>query len=425
MSDFPQYKQQAVEDLIPYARNARTHSEEQVDKIAASIREFGFLNPVITDGDNGIVAGHGRIMAAKKLGMDEVPTVEATHLTDAQKRAYILADNRLALDAGWDDELLRVEFTELQDAGFDLNLTGFTDDEIAALEPDPEPEEGLTDEDAVPEEPETPVTVEGDVWVLGNHRLMCGDATSVDAVERLMDGNKADLCFTSPPYALGKSVSLSGNRSMAASGSAYDGHDDDPAQWAEMMNEWWAASFGAVDDLWLVNVQPLAGNKRDLIRWVNDRVDRLIDIVTWDKGHAAPQMAAGVMASRYEWIVCLGHEGSSRAMPKSSWQGTVQSVYQAPPQRANDYSDQHAATMPVHLPEWVLQTLCDQAKSVYDPFCGTGTTLIAAQTSNSKCFALEISPSYCDVTIQRWQDFTGQQAVHEETGKTFDEVANA
>ena len=132
MSDFPQYKQQAVEDLIPYARNARTHSDEQVDKIAASIREFGFLNPVITDGDNGIVAGHGRIMAAKKLGMDEVPTVEAAHLTDAQKRAYILADNRLALDAGWDDELLRVEFTELQDAGFDLNLTGFTDDEIAA-----------------------------------------------------------------------------------------------------------------------------------------------------------------------------------------------------------------------------------------------------------------------------------------------------
>jgi len=146
MSDFPQYKQQAVEDLIPYARNARTHSDEQVDKIAASIREFGFLNPVITDGDNGIVAGHGRIMAAKKLGMDEVPTVEAAHLTDAQKRAYILADNRLALDAGWDDELLRVEFTELQDAGFDLNLTGFTDDEIAALEPD-EPDFEPGDED--------------------------------------------------------------------------------------------------------------------------------------------------------------------------------------------------------------------------------------------------------------------------------------
>ena len=132
MSDFPDYKRAAVSDLIPYARNARTHSDEQVDKIAASIREFGFLNPVITDGDNGIVAGHGRIMAAKKLGMDAVPVLEAAHLTDAQKRAYILADNRLALDAGWDDELLRVEFTELQDAGFDLNLTGFTDDEIAA-----------------------------------------------------------------------------------------------------------------------------------------------------------------------------------------------------------------------------------------------------------------------------------------------------
>jgi len=146
MSDFPEYKKQAVEDLIPYARNARTHSDEQVDKIAASIREFGFLNPVITDGDNGIVAGHGRIMAAKKLGIAEVPTVEAAHLTDAQKRAYILADNRLALDAGWDDELLRVEFTDLEAGGFDLELTGFTLDEIGALDADPEGEGKEQDE---------------------------------------------------------------------------------------------------------------------------------------------------------------------------------------------------------------------------------------------------------------------------------------
>ncbi len=146
MTDFPQYKQALVEDLIPYARNARTHSDAQVDKIAASIREFGFLNPVITDGENGIVAGHGRIMAAKKLGMEEVPTVEAAHLTDAQKRAYILADNRLALDAGWDDELLRVEFADLQADEFDLNLTGFGSDEVDRLSTEPEFEPG-TEED--------------------------------------------------------------------------------------------------------------------------------------------------------------------------------------------------------------------------------------------------------------------------------------
>ena len=187
-----------VSDLIPYARNSRTHSAAQVDKIAASIKEFGFLNPIIVDGKNGIIAGHGRIMAAQKLGLDEVPVVEAAHLTEAQKRAYIIADNRLALDAGWDDEMLRVELKDLDSLDFDLSLTGFDEKELAGFLD--EPTEGLTDEDAVPEPPAIPVTVEGDVWLLGRHKVMCGDSTSIDAVERLMDGAKADFCFTSPPY---------------------------------------------------------------------------------------------------------------------------------------------------------------------------------------------------------------------------------
>jgi ParB-like chromosome segregation protein Spo0J len=185
-------------DLIPYARNSRTHSEDQVTKIASSIKEFGFLNPIIIDGENGIVAGHGRVMAAKKLGLTELPCIEASHLTEAKKRAYVLADNRLALDAGWDNDLLKIELQDLNSEGFDLSLTGFDLSEISAfLE---EPTEGLTDEDAVPEAPEVPVTVEGDVWLLGRHRLMCGDSTSIDAVERLMDGQKADMVFTDPPY---------------------------------------------------------------------------------------------------------------------------------------------------------------------------------------------------------------------------------
>jgi hypothetical protein len=185
-------------DLIPYARNSRTHSEDQVTKIASSIKEFGFLNPIIIDGENGIVAGHGRVMAAKKLGLTELPCIEASHLTEAQKRAYVIADNRLALDAGWDNDLLKIELQDLNSEGFDLSLTGFDLSEISAfLE---EPTEGLTDEDAVPEAPEVPVTVEGDVWLLGRHRLMCGDSTSIDAVERLMDGRAVDLIFTDPPY---------------------------------------------------------------------------------------------------------------------------------------------------------------------------------------------------------------------------------
>jgi DNA modification methylase len=225
-----------------------------------------------------------------------------------------------------------------------------------------------------------------------------------------MDGAKADLCFTSPPYALGKSVSLSGNTAMASKQRVYDQHDDNPDKWAQLMDGWWDASLQAVAHAWMVNVQPLAGNKRDLLRWINARVNRLIDIVTWDKGHAAPQMAPGVLASRYEWIIGLGKPEASRAFPLSSWRGTLQSVYEAPPQRDNAFSDIHAATMPVHVPAWIMATLCDQTKSVYEPFCGTGTTLIAAEQLGRKCYGMEISPAYCDVIVKRWETLTGKKA---------------
>ena len=201
MSETPNYKVANVSDLIPYARNSRTHSDEQVTKIASSIKEFGFLNPVIIDGENGIIAGHGRIMAAQKLGIETVPAIEASHLTDAQRRAYIIADNRLALDAGWDDEMLRVEFAELEEAGFDLGLTGFELDEIEALQIE-ELGEGLTDEDAVPDVADDPVSVLGDVWLLGKHRLMCGDSTSIDAAMILLQDKPADMVNTDPPYGI-------------------------------------------------------------------------------------------------------------------------------------------------------------------------------------------------------------------------------
>jgi hypothetical protein len=200
---------------------------------------------------------------------------------------------------------------------------------------------------------------------------------------------------------------------MSATGSAYDNHDDSADSWAHLMSGWWDASMPSVAHAWLVNVQPLAGNKRDLMRWIHDRVDRLIDIVTWDKGHAAPPMASGVMASRYEWIIALGDAGASRAMPLSTWRGTVQSVYQAPPQRENAYADMHAATMPVHLPAWIIGTLCDKTQSVYEPFCGTGTTLIAAEQLGRKCYGMEISPAYCDVIVKRWETLTGKKATRE------------
>ena len=399
-----------VTELIPYVKNSRTHSDDQVAQIAASIKEFGWTNPILVDGDNGIIAGHGRLMAARKLGYKDVPTIELADLTETQKKAYIIADNRLALNAGWDNEMLKLEFDDLAEMGFDLELTGFSLDEIDALNP-VELTEGLTDEDAIPEVLENPKTKLGDIYQLGNHRLMCGDSTSIDAVDKLIDGQKADICFTSPPYALGKSVALSGNKSMKKKESAYETHKDDSDSWANLMDGWWSASLSAVNYGWVVNVQPLAGNKRKLMHWISDRADQLCDIVTWDKGHAAPQMASGVMASRYEWMIILGSENASRAVPCSNWRGTIQSVYDAPPQRNNEFSSIHAATMPVHVPLWVMEKLCNTAKSVYEPFCGTGTTMIAAEKLKKTCFAMELDPKYCDVIVKRWEDFTGKKAV--------------
>ena len=194
-------KQIPTSDLIPYANNSRLHSEEQVLQIASSIKEFGFLNPIIVDGKNGIVAGHGRVMAAKKLGIESLPCVDASHLTEAQKKAYVTADNKLALNADWDLDALRVEFEALRELDFDLELTGFSLDEINDLEIEELAAEYEEDADGeVIEPPPEPKTKEGDVWILGKHRLICGDSTSIDAVEKLLNGAKIDLVFTDPPY---------------------------------------------------------------------------------------------------------------------------------------------------------------------------------------------------------------------------------
>ena len=189
-----------VDSLIPYARNARTHSEEQIAQIAASIREFGWTNPILTDGDKGVIAGHGRLAAARKLELAEVPVIELGHLSPEQKKAYILADNRIALNSGWDEELLKLELQELQGVDFDLDLLGFGDDEIERLLNGDQVGGGLTEDDAIPEAPVDPVSRTGDLWILGNHRLLCGDSTVLSDVERLMGGQLADMAFTDPPY---------------------------------------------------------------------------------------------------------------------------------------------------------------------------------------------------------------------------------
>lgn len=393
MNKFPTYKTFPVASLIPYARNSRTHSEAQITKIAASIKEFGFLNPVIVDGENGIVAGHGRVLAAKKLGMDEVPVVEASHLTEAQRRAYVIADNRLALDAEWDDEMLRVEFAELEGLGFDLDLTGFTPDEIAALEPE-QLTEGLTDEDAVPEVPVESVTKPGDVWVMGKHRLMCGDSTSIDAVDRLMAGHKADMVFTDPPYNVAFN-GRSGKHDVIKNDDLSD-HDFDKF-------------IGEVCNT-IASMQPKA-----YYVWCNwkfyaalqGRLDYKACIV-WAKNVFG--MGRGY---RHQHEFCLFNGVVDEVVKNESDLWSIK----------KDTSYVHPTQKPVALS---VRAFGNHIKllNVLDLFGGSGSTLIGAEQTGRTAFLMELDPKYCDVIIKRWQDFTGKQATLESTGQTFAEVSN-
>ncbi len=425
MSEFPQYKTVSVSDLVPYARNSRTHSDEQVAKIASSIKEFGFLNPVITDGDNGIVAGHGRVMAAQKIGMEEVPVVEAAHLSEAQKRAYIIADNRLALDAGWDDEMLRVEFDDLSDAGFDLELTGFTLDEIGALEPEPEPEQGLTDEDDVPDAPDEPVTVEGDVWVLGNHRLMCGDSTSIDAVDNLMDGHKADLCFTSPPYNANiKADQMHSKAPKAVKGGLYvGGYSDDRTSDeyiqfnADIIST--MESVAADDFTCCYNINYNKNSPSEYIDIIaaSKRSIPLVETIVWEKAMAV-SLQGDNLTRIYEFIFVLA---KGRFKINKNRTECLRNLWKISNIGANHES--HKACFPIALVEEGIKNFCPHGGVIIEPFGGTGTTAIAAEKLGCKAFVMELDPKYCDVIIKRWQDFTGRDAVHEATGKTFSEVS--
>jgi site-specific DNA-methyltransferase (adenine-specific) len=379
-----------------------------VTKIAASIKEFGFLNPVIVDGENGIVAGHGRVMAAKKLGMDEVPVIEANHLTEAQRRAYVIADNRLALDAGWDDELLRVEFAELEEVGFDLELTGFTLDEISALQPI-QLEDGLTDEDAVPDVSENPVTVDGDIWVLGKHRLMCGDSTRIDALEKLCDGRQVDMWLTDPPY----NVAYEGKTKDALK-IKNDSMDD--AGFRQFLRDSYVAAdavmkAGAVFYIWHADLEGY--NFRGA---ANDAGWKVRQCLIWKKS----TMVMGRQDYHWKHEPCLygWKEGAGHLWATDRKQTTILEFDK--PSR----NGEHPTMKPVALFEYQMLNNTKGGDIVLDSFGGSGTTMLAAEKNGRIANLMELDPKYCDVIIKRWQDFTGKQAVHAETGKTFAEVSN-
>lgn len=407
-ADFPAYKKANIADLIPYARNSRTHSDEQVAKIAASIKEFGFLNPIILDADSGIVAGHGRVLAAQKLGMTELPCVEASHLTEAQKRAYIIADNRLALDAGWDDEMLRVEFAELDEAGFDLELTGFTLDEIEALEPE-QISDGLTDEDETPEPPAEPVTVEGDIWLLGNHRVMCGDSTSIDALERLCGGQAVDMWLTDPPY----NVAYEGKTKDALTIKNDKMGDDSFRQF--LRDAYVAADAvmkaGAVFYIWHADSEGY--NFRGA---ANDAGWKVRQCLIWEK----QTLVMGRQDYHWKHEPCLygWKEGAGHLWAADRKQTTILKFDR--PSR----STEHPTMKPVALFEYQLLNNTKGGDIVLDSFGGSGTTMLAAEKNGRVSRLMELDPKYCDAIVTRWQNYTGKQATLESTGQTFAEVAN-
>lgn len=374
--------------LIPYARNSRTHSPQQTQQIAASIKEFGFTNPVLIDEDNGIIAGHGRVLAAQLLGMDEVPCIVLSGMTEAKKRAYVIADNKLALNAGWDDEMLRLEFEDLKAMDFDLDLTGFSQEEIDKLMP--KHVEGLTDEDAVPDAPVAPVTVLGDVWILGDHRLMCGDSTSIDAVEKLMDGQKADMVFTDPPYNIDYQ-GVKDKREKIKNDKMSD------ADFLQFLRD----SLMGCETMYVCCSWQYAAIFKQAMEDIARKPKAMI---VWDKVNPAQNMDK--YYKQHEIIFYYGDFGGSKTVRGDVWKLKRQR------------NTVHPTMKPVELIQIALE---DQPgkKMVYDGFGGSGSTLIACEKTSRHCRMMELDPKYCDVIIRRWQEFTGKKAIHAETGEAF------
>lgn len=372
--------QKLVTELIPYVNNSRTHSDEQVAQIAASIKEFGWTNPILVDGSNGIIAGHGRLMAARKLGYTEVPTIELSELTETQKKAYIIADNRLALNAGWDNEILTIELNDLLADGFALDILGFDTKELDALL-EPEKVEGLTDEDAVPEVPEKPKTKLGDIYQLGNHRLMCGDSTSIDAVDKLMDGQKADMVFTDPPY----NVSFNG-RSGKHEIIKNDNLSD--KEFENFIIE-------------VCNIIKIINPKVYYI-WCNWNFYGILQgkldyktCIVWAKNVFG--MGKGY---RHQHEFCLFNGKIDEEIKNESDLWSIK----------KDTNYVHPTQKPVSLS---IRAFGNHVKllNVLDLFGGSGSTLIGAEQTGRTAYLMELDPKYCDVIVKRWEDFTGKKAV--------------
>jgi DNA modification methylase len=393
----------AIETVVPYARNPRKN-EAAVAKVAASIKEFGWRQPIVVDSEMVIIAGHTRLGAARMLGMTNVPVHIAKDFTPQQIKAYRIADNRVGQEAEWDEDLLRLELLDLESLDFDLSETGFDDDELAALMADIE--EGLTDPDDVPDAPEEPVTVAGDVWLLGKHRLVCGDSTDADDVAKCMNGVEPHLMVTDPPYGLGLDASW---REDALGGKRADGkvENDDRADWREA----WALFPGDVAYVWtngaavaesILSLEAAGLRRRSLIVWVKSQF-----VIGRGDYHSKEEECWYAVRKNKK-----GHYVGGRK------QSTVWEI-----DKPRKSETGHSTQKPVECMKRPIENNSSPGQAVYDPFLGSGTTIIAAEMTGRACHGLELSPEYCDVIVTRWQEFTGKKATLDADGRSFAAVA--
>ena len=402
-----------IDALIPHVRNAKQHSDAQVAQIAASIREFGWGAPILVDGQNNVIAGHGRLLAARKLGLAEVPVVPMTHLTDIQRRALILADNKIGENAAWDEELLGLELAELNDAGFDLGLTGFTPEEWDALiAGDESTKDGLIDDDAVPEVPETPISRTGDLWLLGEHKLLCGDATQADDYAALLGEELPDMAFTDPPYNVNYANTakdkLRGKNRPILNDNLGEGFGKFlVAACQNILAVTKGAVYIAMSSSELDTLQSAfrsAGGKwSTFIIWAKN---------TFTLGRADYQR-------QYEPILYGWRDGVDHYWCGARDQGDVWQVKK--PQK----NDLHPTMKPVELVERAVRNSSKTRDIVLDPFGGSGSTLIACEKSGRRARLIELDPKYVDVIVRRWQEFTGQEAKRARDGAKFADLATS
>ena len=399
-------EQWPTDKLVPYARNARTHSDAQVAQIAASIAEFGFTNPILAGGDGVMVAGHGRLAAAQKLGIGTVPVVVLDHLTPTQRRALVIADNRIAENAGWDDAMLQVELADLRDDDFDLSLTGFDADALTDLLAGEETTtEGETDEDAVPDAG-PPVSSTGDVWLCGNHRVLCGDATDADAYATLLGDEMADMVVTDPPYNVNYANSakdkMRGKNRAILNDNLGDGFYDfllaalTPTL-AHCRGGIYVAMSSSELDVLQAAFRAAGGKWSTFIIWAKH---------TFTMGHADYQR-------QFEPILYGWREGATRHWCGARDQGDVWHINK--PHK----NDLHPTMKPVELMERAIRNSSRPGDVVLDPFGGSGTTMIAAEKSDRHARLMELDPKYVDVIVRRWQDFSGGQATRQSDGVAF------